>query len=56
MFTSILHPTDFSDSATNALRLAVGLAAAHDASLHIFHAEALHGEEPVKPHAGDLAP
>ena len=53
MFESILHPTDFSDSATNALRLAVGLAAAHDASLHIFHAEALHGEEPVKPQALD---
>ncbi len=53
MFASILHPTDFSDSATNALRLAAGLAAAHNASLHVFHAEAMHGEEPVESTALD---
>ena len=42
--TTILHPTDFSESASHALRLAVHLATANDAVLHIFHATTLHGE------------
>ena len=40
----ILHPTDFSESASHALRLAVHLAASHEAKLLIFHATTLHGE------------
>ena len=40
----IFHPTDFSDSAARALQLAADLAAAHDATLYLFHAETLHGE------------
>lgn len=40
----ILHPTDFSESASHALRLAVHLATAHQARLLIFHAISLHGE------------
>ena len=40
----ILHPTDFSDSASHALRLAVHLATSHQARLLIFHATTLHGE------------
>lgn len=40
----ILHPTDFSESASHALRLAVHLATAHGARLVIFHATTLHGE------------
>ena len=40
----ILHPTDFSESASHALRLAVHLATSHEARLLIFHATTLHGE------------
>ena len=40
----ILHPTDFSESASHALRLAVHLATSHQARLVIFHADSLHGE------------
>ena len=42
--TRIFHPTDFSNSATRALQLATDLAATHDATLYLFHAETLHGE------------
>lgn len=41
---TILHPTDFSESAERALDLAAMLATAHDATLQIVHAELLHGE------------
>jgi nucleotide-binding universal stress UspA family protein len=44
---TILHPTDFSDSARQALLQAVRLAAWQRAVLHIFHAELLHAEDPV---------
>ena len=40
----ILHLTDFSESASHALRLAVHLATSHEAKLLIFHATTLHGE------------
>ena len=40
----VLHPTDFSESASHALRLAVHLATSHEARLLIFHATTLHGE------------
>ena len=40
----ILHPTDFSESASHALRLAVHVATSHEARLLIFHATTLHGE------------
>ena len=40
----ILHPTDFSESASHALRLAVHLATSHQTRLLIFHASTLHGE------------
>jgi len=44
--TTVLHPTDFSASAGQALRLAVDLAVRFDAKLCIFHAETLHGDDP----------
>ncbi len=46
--THLLHPTDFSDSATHALRQAVRLALAHQAKLHVFHAMLLHAEDPAQ--------
>ena len=45
---TILHPTDFSASASRALKLAARLAASHGATLHIFHAELLHVEAPAE--------
>ena len=51
--TAILHPTDFSDSASHALHLAVHLATFSDAVLHIFHATTLHGEH-LDADAGEL--
>jgi nucleotide-binding universal stress UspA family protein len=44
---TILHPTDFSDGARQALIQAVRLAARHRAALHIFHGVLLHAEDPV---------
>lgn len=44
--TTILHPTDFSTSAGQALRLAINLAIRFDAQLYVFHAETLHGDDP----------
>lgn len=45
---NILHPTDFSDSAKQALRQAVRLAVAHEATLHVFHTVLLLSEDPKK--------
>jgi nucleotide-binding universal stress UspA family protein len=42
----ILLPTDFSESAEQALRQAVALALISKAELHIFHAVLLHAEDP----------
>ncbi len=42
----ILLPTDFSESAEQALRQAVALALDTKAKLHIFHAVLLHAEDP----------
>ena len=50
---TILHPTDFSESASRALRIAAQLARAHNATLHIFHARTLHGEH-LDPKPGAL--
>jgi len=44
----ILHPTDFSECAQGALRLAVYLAVSHRADLRIFHARVLHAEDPAR--------
>jgi nucleotide-binding universal stress UspA family protein len=44
---TILHPTDFSESARRALSEAVRLAVAHNAALHVFHALLLHTEDPA---------
>jgi nucleotide-binding universal stress UspA family protein len=44
--TKILLPTDFSESAEQALRQAVTLALTTKAKLHIFHAVMLHAEDP----------
>ena len=49
----ILHPTDFSESASHSLRLAVHLATSHQARLLIFHADSLHGEH-LEAEAGAL--
>ena len=43
---TILHPTDFSESAARALSLAATLAASHHATLHLYYADLLHGESP----------
>ena len=53
MFSSILHPTDFSESAKSALRLAAGLAATQGATLHIVQVETLHGEDTAREDALD---
>jgi nucleotide-binding universal stress UspA family protein len=50
---TILHPTDYSESARQALQLAVRLAVAHDARLEIFHAQTLHADVSSQ-HDGDL--
>lgn len=42
----ILHPTDFSDSANHAMEQAVELALGAGAHLHLFHAIALHTDDP----------
>lgn len=43
----ILHPTDFSDCANHALGQAVELAVSAGAQLHLFHAIALHTDDPA---------
>lgn len=48
---SILFPTDFSECADHALDQAIRLAAAHDASLHVFHGLVLHEEDPGRVNA-----
>jgi nucleotide-binding universal stress UspA family protein len=45
-FKKILLPTDFSESAEQALRQAVALALLTKAELHIFHAVLLHADDP----------
>ncbi len=42
--STILHPTDCSESAARALEVAVRLAVAHRATLVILHAELVHGD------------
>ncbi len=54
-FTTILHPTDFSESATQALRLAVRFAVSYRATLHVFHAILLHSADAIRLHAEDPA-
>jgi nucleotide-binding universal stress UspA family protein len=44
----ILHPTDFSDSARQALVQAARIAKAHGAVLHVFHAVLLHEQDPKR--------
>ena len=46
---TILHPTDFSDSADHALDVAVDLATRHGATLHLFHGLLLHANSPTEP-------
>jgi nucleotide-binding universal stress UspA family protein len=46
--TRILHPTDFSDCARQALVQAARLAQAHGAELHVFHAVLLHEQDPQR--------
>lgn len=48
MFSRILLPTDFSESAQCALRVAVYLAVSHRAELRVFHARLLHAEDPAR--------
>lgn len=45
---SILHPTDFSECATQALKQAVRLAVIHDAQLHIYHGILLHTDSRLR--------
>lgn len=45
----ILLPTDFSESSRQALPYAVALAEAHDAELHLLHANVLHASDPANP-------
>lgn len=45
----ILFPTDFSESSRQALPYAVALAEAHDAELHLLHANVLHASDPANP-------
>lgn len=47
MFKRILHPTDFSESAQCALRVAVYLAVSQRAELRVFHARVLYAEDPA---------
>ena len=49
--STILHPTDFSPSATRAMQVAVRLAAATKGTLVLMHAELLHGADESKPRA-----
>ena len=46
---TILHPTDFSDTADHALGVAVDLATRHGAVLHLFHGLLLHADSPTEP-------
>ncbi len=46
---TILHPTDFSDTADHALGVAVDLATRHGAVLHLFHGLLLHAGSPTEP-------
>ena len=46
---TILHPTDFSDTADRALGVAVDLATRYDAVLHLFHGVLLHADSPTAP-------
>jgi len=48
MFSRILHPTDFSESAQCALRVAAFMAVSNRAELRIFHARVLHAEDPSR--------
>ena len=48
MFRRILLPTDFSESAQCALRVAVYLAVSERAELRVFHARVLHAEDPAR--------
>ena len=48
-FDTILHPTDFSETADHARGVAVDLASRHGATLHLFHGQLLHLHEPTKP-------
>lgn len=45
--STILHPTDFSDSASSALRLAAALAVRAQGHLEIYYAETLHAADPA---------
>lgn len=45
---SILHPTDFSDSAEAALPYALDLARRHEATLHILHVTPAFGDDPLR--------
>ena len=47
--STILHPTDFSDTADRALEVAVDLATRYDAVLHLFHGLVLHADSPTAP-------
>lgn len=49
---SILHPTDFSDTADHAREVAVDLATRHGAVLHLFHGVLLHAHDPTPPPMG----
>ena len=46
---TILHPTDFSDTADHALGVAVDLATRHGATLHLFHGLLLHANSAIEP-------
>lgn len=46
---TILHPTDFSDSADHALGVAVDLATRHGAVLHLFHGRLLRADNSIEP-------
>jgi len=48
VFRRILHPTDFSECAQCALRVAVYLAVSHRAELRLFHARLLYAEDPAR--------
>ena len=45
---SILHPTDFSDTADHARGVAVDLATRYGAALHLFHGVVLHAYRPTE--------
>ncbi|MEO2199265.1 MAG: universal stress protein [bacterium] len=52
---TILHPTDFSDSAAKARRVAVEFATRYGAELHLFHSQLLHSSSGSEPPLEALA-